>query len=109
MKITALGNLTPVEASKTEKGREMLKEVLRQIENELARCDEKDSYPFPIEKINGRLGVLYLLNRMELKDMLTSKRALIWDCHVCLCICNVDIIKCHCHNCSYQYCSQYEK
>jgi Protein of unknown function (DUF2384) len=36
MKIPALGNLTPVEASRTEKGREMLKEVLRQIENELA-------------------------------------------------------------------------
>ena len=57
MKIPALGNLTPVEASKTEKGRAMLKEVLRQIENELARCNEKDIYPFPIEKINRRLGL----------------------------------------------------
>lgn len=57
MKIPALGNLTPVEASKTEKGRDMLKEVLRQIENELARCNEKDIYPFPIEKINRRLGL----------------------------------------------------
>ena len=54
MKIPALGNLTPVEASKTEKGRDMLKEVLRQIENELARCNEKDIYPFPIETINRR-------------------------------------------------------
>ena len=56
MKIPVLGNLTPVEASKTEKGRAMLKEVLRQIENELARCNEKDIYPFLIEKINRRLG-----------------------------------------------------
>ena len=57
MKIPALGNLTPVEASKTEKGRDMLKEVLRQIENELARCNEKDIYPFPIEKTNRKLGL----------------------------------------------------
>jgi hypothetical protein len=57
MKIPALGNLTPVEASRTEKGREMLKEVLRQIENELARCNENDVYPFPIEKIKRNLGL----------------------------------------------------
>ncbi len=57
MKIPALGNLTPVEASRTEKGRDMLKEVLRQIENELARCNKKDIYPFPIEKIKMRLGL----------------------------------------------------
>ena len=48
-KIPALGKLTPVEASKTEKGRAMLKEVLRQIENEIARCSENNVYPFPIE------------------------------------------------------------
>jgi SEC-C motif len=57
MKIPSLGNLTPVEASQSEKGRDMLKEVLRQIENELARCNEKDVYPFPIEKIKRRLGL----------------------------------------------------
>jgi hypothetical protein len=57
MKIPSLGNLTPVEASKTEKGRNMLKEVLRRIENELARCNEKDVYPFPIEKVKRRLGL----------------------------------------------------
>ncbi len=57
MKIPSLGNLTPVEASRTEKGRNMLKEVLRQIENELARCNEKDVYPFPVEKIKRRLGL----------------------------------------------------
>jgi hypothetical protein len=57
MKIPSLGNLTLVEASKTEKGRDMLKEVLRQIENELARCNEKDVYPFPIEKVKRRLGL----------------------------------------------------
>jgi hypothetical protein len=57
MKIPSLGNLTPVEASRTEKGREMLKEVLRQIENKLARCNENDVYPFPIEKIKRRLGL----------------------------------------------------
>ncbi|MGC2572092.1 MAG: hypothetical protein WA364_11325, partial [Candidatus Nitrosopolaris sp.] len=57
LKIPSLGNLTPVEASKTEKGRDMLKEVLRQIENELARRNEKDVYPFPIEKIKRRLGL----------------------------------------------------
>jgi len=57
LKIPSLGNLTPVEASKTEKGRDMLKEVLRQIENELARHNEKDVYPFPIEKIKRRLGL----------------------------------------------------
>jgi hypothetical protein len=37
MKIPALGNLTPVEASKTEKGRELLKEVLRQIVNDVMK------------------------------------------------------------------------
>jgi hypothetical protein len=57
MKIPALGNLTPIEASKTAKGRAMLQEVLRQIENELARCNEKDIYPFPIQKINKRLDL----------------------------------------------------
>jgi hypothetical protein len=57
MKMPSLGNLTPVEASKTEKGRNMLKEVLRQIENELARCNEKDVYPFPVEKVKRRLGL----------------------------------------------------
>jgi len=57
MKIPALENLTPMEVSKTEKGRERLKEVLRQIENELARCNDKDVYPFPIEKISKRLGL----------------------------------------------------
>ena len=57
MKIPALGNLTPLEASKTEKGRDMLKEVLRQIENELARSNEEAIYPFPIEKISMRLGL----------------------------------------------------
>ncbi len=57
MKIPALENLTPMDASKTEKGRAMLKEVLRQIENELARCNDKDVYPFPIEKISKRLGL----------------------------------------------------
>jgi len=57
MKIPSIGNLTPLEASKTEKGRDMLKELLRQIENELLRCNEKDVYPFPIEQVKKRLGL----------------------------------------------------
>jgi hypothetical protein len=57
MKIPSLGNLTPVEAGRTKKGRKMLKEFLRQIENEFARCNENDVYPFPIEKIKRRLGL----------------------------------------------------
>jgi hypothetical protein len=57
MKIPSIGNLTPLEASKTEKGRDMLKELLRQIENELLRCNEKDVYPFPIEKVKKKLGL----------------------------------------------------
>jgi hypothetical protein len=57
MKIPSIGNLTPLEASKTEKGRDMLKELLRQIENELLRCNEKDVYPFPMEKVKKRLGL----------------------------------------------------
>jgi len=57
MKMPSLGNLTPLEASKTEKGRDMLKEVLRQIENELLRCNEKDVYPFPNEKVKKRLSL----------------------------------------------------
>ena len=57
MKIPALGNMTPVEASKTEEGRDMLKEILRQIENELARSNGKHIHPFPIEKISRRLGL----------------------------------------------------
>ena len=32
-------------------------EVLRQIENELLRYNEKDVYPFPIEKVKKRLGL----------------------------------------------------
>jgi hypothetical protein len=35
----------------------MLKEVLRQIENELLRCNERDVYAFPIEKVKKRLGL----------------------------------------------------
>jgi Protein of unknown function (DUF2384) len=57
MKIPALGNMTPVDASKTEEGKDMLKEILRQIENELARSNEKHIHPFPIEKISRRLGL----------------------------------------------------
>jgi hypothetical protein len=55
MKIPSLGNLTPLEASKTEKGRDMLKEALRQIENELLRYNEPSGTLEPTI-LSGHLG-----------------------------------------------------
>jgi hypothetical protein len=57
LKIPALDNMTPVEAAKTEKGRNMLKELLKDIENTDARNSRKNLPPFPVAKIKKKLGL----------------------------------------------------
>ena len=57
LKIPALDNMTPVEAAKTEKGRNVLKELLKDIENTDARNSRKNLPPFPVAKMKKKLGL----------------------------------------------------
>ncbi len=57
MKIPALDNMTPVEAAKTEKGRNVLKELFKDIENTDARNSRKNLPPFPVAKMKKKLGL----------------------------------------------------
>lgn len=57
LKIPALDNITPVEAAKTEKGRNVLKELLKDIENTDARNSRKNLPPFPVAKMKKKLGL----------------------------------------------------
>jgi hypothetical protein len=57
IKIPALHNMTPLEIAKTEEGRVMLEELLRELENERARSTIEDLAVFPVEKIRQRLGL----------------------------------------------------
>ena len=50
MKIPALDNMTPVEAAKTDKGRSMLIELLKDIENTDARNSQAGSALLPCRK-----------------------------------------------------------
>jgi len=53
----SLGNKTPLQFAKTKKGKEMIKELLREMENELARNNKSDLPPFPFERVKERLGL----------------------------------------------------
>jgi hypothetical protein len=57
MKIPALDNMTPVEAAKTDKGRSMLIELLKDIENTDARNSKQDLPCFPVAKMKKKLGL----------------------------------------------------
>ena len=58
MKIPALDNMSPVEAAKTDKGRSMLKELLKDIENTDAAKNPRKNLPrFPIAKMKKKLGL----------------------------------------------------
>ena len=57
LKIPALDNMTPVEAAKTEKGRNVLKELLKDIENTDARNSRKNLPPFPVSNMKKKLGL----------------------------------------------------
>ena len=57
MKIPALDNMTPVEAAKTDKGRSMLKELLKDIENTDARNSRKNLPRFHVAKMKKKLGL----------------------------------------------------
>ena len=48
MKISAVDNMTPVEAAKTDKGRSMLIELLKGIENTDARNSEQNLSPLQL-------------------------------------------------------------
>jgi hypothetical protein len=54
-RLPALGNMTPLEASKTAEGRKKLEEMLRLGENEMERSNGK--LKPPIEKLRAALGL----------------------------------------------------
>ncbi len=55
MNIPALGGQTPVEAAKTDSGKNQLRELLKEIENEVARDDMNGPPSFPVDKIRKQL------------------------------------------------------
>jgi len=57
MKIPSFDNMTPLQVLKTEKGKEKIENLLRDIENEYERSPLEDFPAFPIEKIRKRLGL----------------------------------------------------
>ena len=58
MKIPALDNMTPVEAAKTDKGRSMLKELLKDIENTDGKKFQKESASLPCCKDEEKTGIV---------------------------------------------------
>lgn len=55
MRNPSLGNKTPLQFAKTKKGKEIIKELLKVMENELARNNSSDLPPFPFEMVKERL------------------------------------------------------
>lgn len=55
MKIPALGNQTPAEVARTDAGKDRLRELLKEIENEVARDDKNEPPPFPVDEIKKKL------------------------------------------------------
>ena len=58
MKIPALDNMTPVERYKTDKGRSMLIELLKDIENTDARNSKQGSALLPCRKDEEKTGIV---------------------------------------------------
>ncbi len=55
MNIPALGGKTPVEVARTDTGKDLLRELLKEIENEVARDDKNGPPPFPVDEIKKLL------------------------------------------------------
>ena len=55
MNIPALGGKTPVEVARTNTGKDLLRELLKEIENEVARDDKNGPPPFPVDEIKKLL------------------------------------------------------
>ena len=56
-KIPSLGNKTPLQYAKTKKGKEVVRELLKVMENDFARNSKSDLPPFPFEKVKEKLGL----------------------------------------------------
>ena len=55
MSIPALGGQTPVEVARTDTGKNLLRELLKEIENEVARDDKNGPLSFPVDNIRKKL------------------------------------------------------
>ena len=55
MNIPALGGQTPVQVARTDTGKDLLRELLKEIENEVARDDKNGPPPFPVDEIKKQL------------------------------------------------------
>ena len=58
LKMPALDNLTPVEEPKTERGRNVLKELLKDIENTECKKFQKESASIPCCKDEEKTGIV---------------------------------------------------
>ena len=56
-KIPSLGNKTPLQYVKTKKGKEVVRELLKVMENDFARKGNSNLPPFPFEKVKERLDL----------------------------------------------------
>ena len=56
-KIPSLGNKTPLQSAKTKKGKEVVRELLKVMENDFSRNGKTDLPPFPFEKVKERLDL----------------------------------------------------
>ena len=55
MSIPARGGQTPVEVARTDTGKNLLRELLKEIENEVARDDKNGPLSFPVDNIRKKL------------------------------------------------------
>jgi hypothetical protein len=53
--IPALGGQTPLEVARTDSGKDLLRELLKEIENKGARDDLNVTPPFPVDRIRNQL------------------------------------------------------
>ena len=56
-RIPSLGNKTPLQYVKTKKGKEVVRELLKVMENDFARNSNSGLPPFPFEKVKERLDL----------------------------------------------------
>ncbi len=56
-KIPSLGNKTPLQYIKTKKGKQVVRELLKVMENDFARNSNIGLPPFPFEKVKDRLDL----------------------------------------------------
>ncbi|MGA9842217.1 MAG: hypothetical protein WBP64_06375 [Nitrososphaeraceae archaeon] len=53
--IPTLGDQTPLEVARTDSGKDLLRELLKEIENEVVRSDKNGPPPFPVDEIKKLL------------------------------------------------------